>query len=49
MGCVNQNLANVASAKYYHLGAFSENLKQLPSILTNIWRFEATTLIWFGM
>ena len=33
-GCENQNLANVASAKYNFLRAFPENLKQLPSILT---------------
>ena len=37
----NQNLAYVASAKYYLLGAFPEILKQLSLIFTNIWRFEA--------
>ena len=41
-GCVHQNLAIVATAKYNLLRAFPENLKQLSSILTNIWRFEAT-------
>ena len=36
----NQNQTYNLSAKYYHLRAFSENLKQLSSKLTNIWRFE---------
>ena len=48
-GCVHQNLANVAAAKYYLLRAFPENLKQLSSIFTNIWRFEATYVIQCGM
>ena len=39
----------VAPAKYHLLGLFPENLKQLLSILTNIWWFEATYVIWFGM
>ena len=34
-GYVDQNLADVAPAKYYFLGAFPENLKQLSLILTN--------------
>ena len=35
----------VACAKYDYLRAFSENLKHLFSILTNIWRFKATNVI----
>ena len=42
------DIANVVSVKYYHLRAFSENFKQLSSILTNIWRFEATYVIRLG-
>ena len=37
---INQNQTYDASAKYYHLRAFSINLKQLSSKLTNIWKFE---------
>ena len=37
----HKNLANVASAKNYLLRAFTENMKQIYSILTNIWMFEA--------
>ena len=48
-GCVHQNLANVAAVKFYLLRAFPENLNQLSSILTKIWRFEATYVIRFGM
>ena len=33
----SSKLANVAAAKYYLLRAFPENLKQLSSILTNIY------------
>ena len=47
-GCVHQNLASVAAAKYYLLRAFPERMKRLSSILTNIWRFEATYVIRFG-
>ena len=39
----------VAPAKYHLLGSFPENLKHLLSILTNIWQFKATYVIWFGM
>ena len=39
----------VALAKYHLLGSCPENLKQLLSILTDIWWFEATYVIWFGM
>ena len=46
---INQNLANVAYAKNNNLREFPENLKQLSSMLTNIWRFEAKYIIWFGM
>ena len=42
-----KNLDYVASAKYDYLRAFPENLKHLFSILTNIWRFKATNVIWF--
>ena len=42
---MNQNLDNAAVAKYYLLRAFSENLKELSSMLTNIWRFEAIYVI----
>ena len=45
-GYINQNIVNVASAKYCYLTAFPENLKHLSSILTNIWRFKATN-VWF--
>ena len=44
----HENLANVAALMFYLLRAFPENLKQLSSILTNIWRFEATYVILFG-
>ena len=44
----SSNLASVAEAKYYLLRAFPERLKWLSSILTNIWRFEATYVIRFG-
>ena len=44
-GCVNQNLANVTTTKHYLLRAFPENLKQLSSILMNIWRLVATYVI----
>ena len=47
-GCDNYNLFNMTSVKYYLLRAFSENLKQLSSILTNIWRLEASYAILFG-
>ena len=43
----SSNLANVASAKKYLLGAFPENLKQIPLIMTKIRRFKATYVIWF--
>ena len=46
-GHFNQNLAHVAPAKYYLYRAFSEDLKQLSLILTNIWRFETTYVIQF--
>ena len=42
-----KNLDYVASAKYGYLRAFTENLKHLFSILTNIWRFKATNVIRF--
>ena len=42
-----KNLDYVASAKYDYLRAFPENLKHLFSILTNIWRFKTTNVIWF--
>ena len=48
-GYVDQYLADVASAKYYFLGAFPENMKQLSLILINTWRFEATYAIQLGM
>ena len=41
--------ANVAAAKYYVLRALPENVKQLYSILTNIWRFQAIYVIRFDM
>ena len=44
-----KNLDNVPSAKYDYLRAFPENLKHLFSILTKIWRFKATNVIWFKM
>ena len=47
-GCDNQNLANVKSVKNYLLRASPENVKGLSSILTNIWRLEATYAIRFG-
>ena len=47
-GCDNQNLANVKFVKYYPLRAFPENLKQSSLMLMNIWRLEATFIIWFG-
>ena len=47
MVVVNQNLVNVTSAKYSLLRAFPENVKQLSSILTKIWRLEATYVIRF--
>ena len=39
-GYIDQNHTSGASAKYYHLRAYSENFKQLSSRLTNIWRFD---------
>ena len=42
-----KNLDHVACAKYDYLRAFPENVKQLFSILTNIWRFKATNVIRF--
>ena len=42
-----KNLDYVASAMYDYLRVFPENLKHLFSILTNIWRFKATNVIWF--
>ena len=36
------NTSHAKSAKYFLLRAFTENLKQLSSILTNILRLEAT-------
>ena len=39
-GYINQKRTYDASVKYYYLRAFSENLKQLSSKLTKIWRFE---------
>ena len=47
-GCVHQNLASIAAAKYYLLRAFPQNLNRLSSILTTIWRFEATYVIRLG-
>ena len=47
-GCNNKtNLAYVKYVKYFLLRAFTENLKQLSSILTNVWRLEADYVIWF--
>ena len=37
------------SVKYFLLRAFSEKLKQLSSVLANIWRLEATYIIQFEM
>ena len=48
-GEVFQNLTNVASAKYYLLRAFPENLKELSLILKNICRVEVTYVIRFAM
>ena len=42
-----KNLDHVACPKYDYLRAFPENVKQLFSILTNIWRFKATNVIRF--
>ena len=36
------NNSHAKSAKYFLLRAFTENVKQLSSILTNIWMLEAT-------
>ena len=33
----DENIANITSAKYYLLRAFTEKLKQFSSILTKIW------------
>ena len=48
-GCEYHNKTDILSVKDFLLRAFYEKLKQLSSVLANVWRLEATYVKWFGM